>query len=408
MRKNAVNKQLNVLEGGICAVSGFTANTVRCGLRADTEGDDVGIVVSDKKCAVAFLGDSSPMAGAPVKVSRRHVQFGHARGILCNNGIANAYGEQSERIAKLMCWEVAKRLKIDAVDFVIASTGEIGKTLDLDAFAAGVPQLVRGLDCVKDKDLAFAQVLDATQPKQLAFSFQLGDFTCKIGAVFKGNQRVAPNFATTLCFMTTDVNISSEMLQKALTTVVNDTFNQLSVDCISSPNDCVCILANGKAGNYQIAQEDTEYKKFIYVLGETLDKICKCLVSNPEKQEEAFLCKVKGARSKKLARHITKSVVTAVGIKERLQYGLVDVQDLLCCIIGNGESIELNELKISVQSQHGVIVLFEDAQPIKVERGMIEKVVMGEDFCVELDFKQGNYTATAYGRKQRAKYNDNI
>ena len=402
MRKNAVNRQLNVLQGGVCAVAGFTANTVRCGLDSTYPHHDVGLILSDKKCAVAFLGNATPMAGAPVKVSRRHTKSGLAKGVLFNTGIANVYGEQSERLSKLMCWEVAKRLRIDATDFIVASTGNMDKTFTLEQFASCVPTLLADMDFVEEKGFALATTLDPKHPKQLAFSFELGDFVCKIGAVFKGNRRVAPNLATTLCFITTDVNISPEMLQKALQTVANDTFNQLSIDCISSPNDCVCVLANGKAGNYKITVEDTEYTKFLHALSDTIDKICKRLVANPEDNEQAFLCKIKGARSKKLARDLSKAMVQAVGIKERLSYGELDLQDVVAVLAQNGEKIEWNGLCVQISSDKGSVALVEENKRFPFGGDTIKNIVFGEDFCIEITLGQGNYSAVAYGRKRKA------
>lgn len=401
MRKNAVNRQLNPLKGGVCAVAGFTANTARCGLDSAWQGDDVGLILSDKKCAVAFVGNATPMSGAPVKVSRKHAKSGYAKGVLFNTRIANVYGEQSERLSKLMCWEVARRLKIDATDFIVASTGAMDKSFSLEVFADCVPTLLADMDFLEEKDFALAKALDPEHPKQLAFSFELGDFICKIGAVFKGNRRVAPNLATTLCFITTDVNISSEMLQKALNSVVNDTFNQLSIDCISSPNDCVCALANGKAGNYKITAEDTEYTKFLHALAEVVDRICKSLVANPEENEQAFLCKIKGSRSKKLARDLTKAIVQSVGIKERLYYGELHLQDLFYVLAQNGEELDFSGLRIQISSGNGKIVLVEDGKSFPFAQTITQDIIRGDDFCIEIVLGKGNYSATAYGRKSK-------
>lgn len=398
MRKNAVNRQLNKIDGGVCAVAGFTANTARCAFDADFLSDDVGFIFTDKKCAVAFLGDASPMCGAPVKVSRHHAGFGYARGILFNNAVANAYGEGSEKLSKMMCWEVARKLRVDATSIIVASTGKIGKTFTLNDFVPCVPELIKGLDFTQTQDEKLALALDAKHPKQLAFSFELGDFTCKIGAVFKGNTRVAPNLATTLCFLTTDVNITPEMLQKALTSVVNDTFNQLCIDCVSSPNDCICMLANGKAGNYKISNDDNEYKKFVFALADVMDQICRALVANESVGERAFLCKVKGARSKKLARDIAKSVISAEGIKARLQKGEAQLGDFYGAIIRAGEMIDETKLTIALCNENGRIVLMEDGNPIPVVDARVAETLQSNDISVEIGLGNGNYTATGYGR----------
>ena len=262
-----------------------------------------------------------------------------------------------------------------------------------------------GLDFTKEKDEALAKALDFDNPKQLAFAFELGDFTCKIGAVFKGNARVAPNMATTLCFLTTDVNITPEMLQKALTVAVNDTFNQLCIDCVPSPNDCVCILANGKVGNYKISVEDTEYKKFLFALTETVDRICKCLVENAKRNEIPFLCKVSGARSKKLARDVAKSIISATGIKMRLEEGKIDLADIYGAILSAGEKVEENALCVSVKTDEGKIVLMEDGNVLFVRNEPLRKMLADENFNLEITLGKGNYSAMGYGRRKRVKEN---
>ena len=381
-------------------MAGFRANTVRCGYDENFLTDDVGLIYSDKKCAVAFLGNATPMQGAPVKVSRHHASFSYVRGVLFNNAVANVYGAESERLCKQMCWEVAKRLRVDANNFIIASTGKIGKPLPLEPFVNNVPFLISGLDFTKEKEEALAKALDFDNPKQLAFSFELGDFTCKIGAVFKGNTRVAPNFATTLCFITTDVNISSEMLQKALGVAVNDTFNQLCIDCVSSPNDCVCIMANGKAGNYKISVEDTEYKKFVFALTETIDRICKCLVYNEKNGERAFLCKVTGARSKKLARDISKAVISSSGIKARLETGRIEIADVYGAILSANEKINEGLLSISIVADNEKIVLMEEGNVLFVHSDPLRKLLKMDDWYLEISLGNGNYSATGYGRRK--------
>ena len=405
MRKNAVNKQLNTLDGGVCAVAGFTASSVRCGFDAEYTGDDVGLIFADKKCAVAFLGDSSKMCGAPVKVSRHNASFGYVRGVLFNNAVANVYGEGSERLCRQMAWEVARRLRVDATSIIVGSTGTIGKPLSLEKFARGVPELLQGLDFKQTNDFALAKALDNNHPKQLAVSFELGDFICKIGAVFKGNTRVAPNLATTLCFMTTDVNISPEMLQKALGAVVNDTFNQLCIDCVSSPNDCVCILANGKAGNYKISSDDSEYKKFVYALSETMDRICKQLTCNLEEDERSLLCKVKGAKSKKLARDVAKSVVSSSGIKDRFSNGEVCVNDFYGAIASAGERVEETALTVAIATQDTRIILLEDGKTLFVSAEAVKQTLFADEVTIEIILGTGNYSATGYGRRKRLREN---
>ena len=262
MRKNGINRELSPVDGGVCAPAGFRANGVVC-----QGGEKLSVILTDGRYPAAFAYASRGVCGAPVQYTQNRLKSGYARAIVVNSGSANIGGGAKREIEKL-CLAVSNSAKIPESEIAVASTGVIGKTMRAETLLPSVKELVNGALDGAENSLTAARMMatDDGAGKQLSFSFQLGDFTCKIGAIFKGNKRVCPNMATFLCFFTTDTNISPEMLKKALLSATADTFNQLNIDGVSSPNDTVGIIASGLAGNSKIDYADGEYEKFVFAL----------------------------------------------------------------------------------------------------------------------------------------------
>ena len=401
MRKNGVNRQLIPIDGGVCAPVGFSANAVRCGFLTDTVAskEDLALIVANKNYPTAFVGANSAVCGAPILLSNKHLRAGKARAIIVNSGVANAIGDGAYTLSEEVCRAIAKRLRADANEIVIASTGKLGEKISLQTFLNGMDALVQGLSSSNENSLVAARAImtDDVREKQLAFSFEIGDITCKIGAICKGNTQVSPNMATTICVLTTDVNITSEMLQKALFCTVNDTLNMLCIDGVSSPNDCVCIMASGEAGNYKISANDSEYAKFIFALGETMDRICRLLASERKGCKQLLICKTFGAQSKRVARLIAKSAVRADGVKNAFACGVIDVQNLLCAIIGTNERVDINKIVISVKTKNGQITVFEDGTCIHLSEDTEKRLLDAGEIECDIHLFDGNYSATAYG-----------
>ncbi len=394
MRKNGINKQLQEIEGGVCAPEGFRASGI-C-IRDDFEGNKgLGLIFSDKRCPSACVYSTSKEQGAPVTVSKKHLKNGLAQAIVFNSGNANVFQENGEKIAENICALLSKQAKIDAKDIVIASTGKIGEALTIAPFEKGIKPLMEGLN-EKDSSLCVqALQSEGGQGKQLAFSFELGAYEAKIGVVFKANKRVCPNMATFLCFLTTDVCISSEMLQKALAAEVKESFNQLNIDGVSSPNDTVCIMANGRAGNYIIDCVDSEYKKFTFALHEVCVRICKEIQNGFECK--GFSCMAKGVKSKQVSRIIAKTIVSEKNVKSSLLQGSLDFESLLYAIVGAGVEISLSKLQVVLRSSFGRLTVWEDGakQPLSTEN--VKEVLEGENVEILLSFNEGNYSSSAYG-----------
>ncbi len=396
MRKNAVNRELRPVEGGVCAPEGYKANAVACGICEDGSLD-FAMIFSEKRCAVACVYAATNNEGAPVKVTKKNMRNGYARAILVNSGVANVFSADGEQFAKWIC-DLLFQFGVERGETVIASTGEVGKPLEIEPYQRGILPLWQGLASSNEHSLKAAKAImtEDSFVKQLSYEFDLGDYPCKIGVIFKGGPQISPNMATFLAFLTTDVNISTPLLQKALTAEVKETLNLLNLDGVSSPNDTVCILANGRAGNYKIDCEDSEYQKFRRALRAVLTEVCKLTAKDGAKK--TFTCLVKGVRSKELARKLAKSIVGLEGVKASVLKGFLDVKSILYSLLEKATDIDVEQTQIILRSQSGEIVLYEDEYrfPVKVE--LIEKIIAGENVEIFLNLGAGNFQSRAYGR----------
>ena len=405
MRKNGINRELVPIDGGVCAPKGFQASGIYCGilppsyLENGAPREDLGLIVGDNRYPTACVYTSGGLAGAPVRVCKKHCTLGLARAVIVNSGIANMFGENGETQAENITRAVARKLQTSADEILIASTGKTNEPFPFDLIVNSIDELAKNLGYASENSLAAARAMMTTDryPKQISYSFYIGDYSCKIGAIFKGSNHVSPNMATTLCFLTTDVNITTEMLQRALRSAVNDTFNMLNIDGVSSPNDTVCIITSRKAENYRISSVDSEYQKFEYALKETLFKICVQIAADGAFSEKAIVYHLRGAKSKASARVIAKTLAGSIGLKKSLNQGYVSLNDVLCAMNGGEESTDVSRLQLTVSSKEKSLVLVESGEFLAYSKENLSSVLMGEDVSLTLDFQDGNYAARSIG-----------
>ena len=212
-------------------------------------------------------------------------------------------------------------------------------------------------------------------PKQLAYAFEIGEFSCKIGAIYKGSNHINPNMSTLIAVLTTDVNISPQMLQKALETEVRDSFNLINIDGITSPNDTVCIMASGKAGNCKIEYADSEYKKFCYILREVTTEMCRNIVLDGENGRKLLECIVIGAKSKQVSRSLAKAVVGSQNVKKTLFNNSLDTNELIFAIANADLEVDFSKTEIGISSINGELLLFDTGKALPVSNEIVEKIM---------------------------------
>lgn len=396
-RKNAVNRTLFPVEGGVCAPEGFRAGSGTCGFKRN--GDpDLALILPIRRCPAACVFSTSPKRGAPVLVSEKHIENGHAHAILVNGGLANVFQPRGERLAKDACRLVERYCSVVTEDVLVASTGYMGRQLNLDSFEVGIREAAQNLSSEPAAALSVAKAMAAegVEPMQFAYEFELGSFLCHIGAAFKGNTQVSPNMATTLVFLTTDVNISPEMLKKALLYCVNETLNLTDLDGVSSPNDSAFILASGRADNWRIDCVDTDYKKFVFALKEVLRRVCIRMLCNVKDKPQHLYCRVYGARSTQVSRTLAKRLVRALGVKEQAKKGIVNVENILSILAESGGVTDFDKVRISVTSEFGDAVVYEDGDRILAPCERLRHVFAAPQVQISVGLSQGNYTSTGY------------
>lgn len=398
-RKNGVDRQMKPIEGGVCAPAGFSANGIHCGIRKNKQKKDLALIVCDKRAATACVYTTNLVKGAPILVTQKHVADGYARAVIVNSGNANTCNADGVEIAEKMCALVEKECKIPVNDVVIASTGVIGQKLSVEPIAAGMPELAAGLGKDPENSRAAAEAIMTTDTvaKELSYEFALGDIRCRIGAICKGVGMLCPNMATMLMFITTDVNITPEMLQKALSADVRDSLNMVSVDRDTSTNDTLCIMASGLAGNAVIDRPDTDYKKFCHALHAVTSQMCRKIAADGEGATKLIECNVVGAKSKQVARTVAKSVVCSNLLKAAIFGADANWGRVLCAIGYSGAKVDVGKIGVSFRSAAGKIEVCEDGMGIPFSEEAAKKILSEKEIEIRIELHDGNYGATAWG-----------
>ncbi len=263
------------IDGGITAVQGVSASGVHAGIKAvDTK--DMALIVTDTPATAAGVFTKNSIIAAPVVVCREHLSDGCAQAVIINSGNANACtGDTGMANARRMAAATAEQLGIEANLVLVSSTGVIGQQLPMENIETGIQTAVNMLNPEGGNDAAEAIMTTDTHPKTSAVEVQIDGVPVKIGGIAKGSGMIAPNMATMLSYLTTDARIDAPTLQTALNSVVDNTYNLLTIDTDASTNDTVIILATGCADNVPIVEATGEnYETFC----EGLQFICTALV----------------------------------------------------------------------------------------------------------------------------------
>ena len=306
---------MRVVEGGVCAALGFTANGIHCGIRKNHSKKDLALILSSVPASAAAVYTTNLVKGAPLTVTKKHIANGIAQAVICNSGNANTCNANGIEIAELMSDLCAKQLGIKADDVVVASTGVIGQPLSIEPIAAGLPELAAGLSVDGGKAAAEGIMTTDTVMKEVAVEFEVGGKICHIGGIAKGSGMIHPNMATMLVFITTDAAIAPDMLQKALSGDIANTFNMVSIDGDTSTNDMVTVLANGLAGNAEITTEGADFTTFMQALNTVTVNLCRKIAGDGEGATKLLECKATGAADVATAKTVAKSVICSSLLK---------------------------------------------------------------------------------------------
>ena len=384
--------------GGVCAAKGFSAAGVHCGIRRNHSKLDLALIKADVRCAGAGCYTTNKVYGAPITVDREHLQDGYAQAILVNSGNANTCAPNGIQLAKDTCDLVAKALGIDAKDVLPSSTGVIGQAMELAPFEKGIPEAAAKLAATEagSHDAATAIMTTDTHPKEYAVAFTIGGKTCHIGAMAKGSGMIHPNMATMLLFMTTDAKVEPILLQKALSTVVPATFNQISVDGDTSTNDTVLLLASGLAGA-QVLPDTADYDTFVAALTAVAEHLCRELAADGEGATKLLECTVTGAPDLATARAVSKSVIHSTLFKAAMFGADANWGRVLCAIGYTPGDFDISKTAVRLKSRAGEVFVCENAAYHPYSEEEAAKVLKEDEIEILVDLGCGDVTAKAWG-----------
>ena len=388
---------IKFISGGVCAASGFKASGVHCGIRKNRTKKDLALILSDSICNAAAVYTTNLVKGATLTVTKNHIGDGKAQAVICNSGNANTCNANGIEIAEQMSELVANKLNINANDVVVASTGVIGQPLDIAPIAKGVPALVSGLSENGSSDAAEAIMTTDTVEKQIAVEFTIGGKTCKMGGIAKGSGMIHPNMATMLVFITTDAKISSNMLQKALSGDIANTFNMLSIDGDTSTNDMVTVLANGKAGNDEITDFGEDFDIFMKALNTVTVNLCRVIAGDGEGATKLLECKVSGAKNLDTAKTVAKSVICSSLLKAAMFGADANWGRVLCAIGYSGANVDVTKIDVSFISNKGEILVCRNGAGVDFSEEKAKEILLEKEIVIDIKLNSGDYSTTAWG-----------
>lgn len=386
------------VEKGICAPKGFKASGVHCGIRKNKSKKDLALIYSDVLCNAAAVYTLNKVKGAPIAVTKENLKNGKAQAVIVNSGNANTCNADGEEKARMMCDMTAASLGIDSKDVIVGSTGVIGQILPIEPIRDHMEELAGALSEDGSADAADAILTTDTIRKELAVEFTLGGKTCHIGGIAKGSGMIHPNMATMLCFMTTDVAIDGELLQKTLSSVVDETFNMVSIDGDTSTNDTCAILASGLAGNQEIVCADTEdYKVFADALYVILMNLSRMIAGDGEGATKLLECTVNGAVDLKNAKIVAKSVITS-NLFKCAMFGEDANWGRILCAIGYSEAdLDIHGVEVILASNAGKILVCENGAGVDFSEEKASEILKEDEIKIIVNLKDGNAKAVAWG-----------
>lgn len=388
---------IKFIDGGVCAPEGFRASGTACGIKGPSDKKDLALIVSDVMCSAAAVYTSNKVKGAPLKVTKDNISDGKAIAVICNSGNANTCAPNGRETAEKTCALTAGVLGADSCDIIVASTGVIGQELDIGPFEKGIPVLADKLSSSGSADAAEAIMTTDTVPKEVAVQFELDGRICSIGGIAKGSGMINPNMATMLSFITTDVAISPEMLEKALKEDVKTSYNQICVDGDMSTNDMVAVLANGMAGNSMIDDENGSFEIFRQALSKVTVYLARKLARDGEGATKLIECRVEGAEDDEQAADISKAVISSDLLKAAMFGADANWGRVLCAVGYAPGDFDTEDIDVWMSSSKGSVHVCQGSRHKEYSEEKATEILSEEEIVISVDMHQGRGTAVAWG-----------
>ncbi len=400
INKKDMENRMKIIQGGITAAKGFEAAGVEANIKYKNRMD-MALVYSKTPCIAAGVFTQNIVKAAPVLWDKdvvTHAKEVHA--IIINSGIANACtGKEGYAYCLETAQKASEGLQIEKESVLVASTGVIGMQLPMNKMVVGMEALFakKEASILGGHDAACAIMTTDTVSKEVAITFTVAGRQITMGGMCKGSGMIHPNMCTMLGFITTDLAISKELLQKALSENVKDTFNMVSIDGDTSTNDTLLLLANGEAGNEVIQTEGEEYLEFVEALRIVNTTLSRKIASDGEGATALFETKVLHAKTKEEARILSKAVICSSLTKAAIFGHDANWGRIICALGYSGVQFDPEKIELFFMSDKGSMQIYKDGKATDYSEEEATKILSSEEVTVVVDMKMGDKEATAWG-----------
>lgn len=386
------------IEGSVTAPKGFTAAGVCASVKPSNKTKrDVALIYCEKKCTAAAVYTKNLVKSSAILVTQNHLADGYAQAVIVNSGNANTCNADGVEKAEKMCSLAADALGVDSNDVIVASTGVIGQVLPIEPIEKGVAMMKGNLSKEGGTDAAEAIMTTDTVKKEIAMEMTLGGKTVTVGGIAKGSGMIHINMGTMLSFVTTDAAISSEMLYEALKEAVEDSYNMVSVDGDTSTNDTLAIMASGLAGNPEITEKNQDYRDFVEGITEAFKQLAKKLAGDGEGATKLLICTVTGAKTKKDAVMVSKSVICSSLLKAAMFGADANWGRVLCAVGYSGADVDVTKVDVDFKSVKGEIAVCRNGAGIEFSEEKAKEILLEKEIEILVNVGDGEGKAQAYG-----------
>lgn len=392
------NKNFKFIDGTVTSPLGFTAQGVCASIRpSNTIKRDLALIYCEKPCTAAAVYTKNLVKSSTIQVTKKHLANGIAQAVIVNSGNANTCNADGIDVAEKMCDIAAETLSVSPDDVIVASTGVIGQPLPIEPVIRGVQMMKGKLSKDGGTNAAEAIMTTDTVKKEMAMEMTLGGKKITVGGIAKGSGMIHINMGTMLSFVTTDAAVSAEMLEYALREAVEDSYNMVSVDGDTSTNDTLAIMASGLAGNEPITEKNEDYKNFVAGLTEAFKSLAKQLAGDGEGATKLLVCTVDGAKTKKDAVTVSKSIICSSLLKAAMFGADANWGRVLCAIGYSGADVDVTKVDVSFKSEKGEILVCKDGAGVEFSEEIAKEILLEKEINILVSLNDGDGKAEAYG-----------
>lgn len=392
--------EITKIEGGVCAAEGFSAACCEANIKYK-DRTDMAMIYSKTPCECAGTFTTNVVKAACVQWDQKIVESGKSmHAVVVNSGIANACtGKEGWDACEATAKAVEDALGVPYDSVAVASTGVIGMQLPVDKLVNGVKTMSGILEASQNAGTEASKAIMTTDTvnKEIAYTFMAGGKKVTLGGMSKGSGMIHPNMCTMLAFLTTDLNIEKSLLQEAVSEVVTDTFNMITVDGDTSTNDSLIVMANGLAGNNKITEKNSDYDTFKEVLFIVCRYLARKMAADGEGASKLFEAKVINAGSKADARTLARAIV-ASNLSKAAIYGCdANFGRFLCAMGYSGASFDQNNVELFFESEAGKLQVFDKGTPLEFDEDKAVEILKASEVTILVDMHEGSEEATAWG-----------